>query len=161
MSMSLSMKWAAWMTVSPFCKTGCQKLEQSPLLDIHSLKEMTFLYPEVFQKFNVTPPSGILFHSPPGTGKTSPCQSADHKLLFRCAINMCTLPFCSPASQQLISVIQCSSCAKVPTTFPSGLIKQSSSSGCSSRKPVLCNPPSYSLKPDSCINCEHASCIDG
>ncbi|KDR71037.1 hypothetical protein GALMADRAFT_75355 [Galerina marginata CBS 339.88] len=40
---------------------------------IHALKEMTLLpllYPEVFQRFNVTPPRGVLFHGPPGTGKT-------------------------------------------------------------------------------------------
>lgn len=31
---------------------------------------LPLLYPEVFERFNITPPRGVLFHGPPGTGKT-------------------------------------------------------------------------------------------
>ncbi|KAK9861640.1 hypothetical protein WJX84_007147 [Apatococcus fuscideae] len=40
---------------------------------IKSLKEMVFLplvYPELFERFHVQPPRGVLFYGPPGTGKT-------------------------------------------------------------------------------------------
>ncbi len=40
---------------------------------INSLKEMVMfplLYPEIFDKFSITPPRGVLFYGPPGTGKT-------------------------------------------------------------------------------------------
>ena len=40
---------------------------------LNNLKEMCMfplLYPEVFGKFNMTPPKGVLFYGPPGTGKT-------------------------------------------------------------------------------------------
>lgn len=36
-----------------------------------SLKEMVglpLMYPSIFAKFNISPPKGVLFHGPPGTG---------------------------------------------------------------------------------------------
>lgn len=59
---------------------------------IQQLKEMVslpLLYPEVFQRFQVTPPRGVLFHGPPGTGKTllaralaASCSSEGQKISF-------------------------------------------------------------------------------
>ncbi|KAG4303974.1 hypothetical protein PORY_002627 [Pneumocystis oryctolagi] len=59
---------------------------------IIQLKEMVslpLLYPEIFQRFNITPPKGVLFHGPPGTGKTlmaralaSSCSSKEKKISF-------------------------------------------------------------------------------
>ncbi|CAL8469143.1 g8684 [Coccomyxa elongata] len=40
---------------------------------IKALKEMVFLplvYPELFERFHISPPRGVLFYGPPGTGKT-------------------------------------------------------------------------------------------
>ena len=40
---------------------------------VTALKEMVFLplvYPELFERFHVSPPRGVLFYGPPGTGKT-------------------------------------------------------------------------------------------
>ncbi|KAL9651601.1 hypothetical protein ABK040_001546 [Willaertia magna] len=51
---------------------------------INALKEMVvlpLLYPEVFDKFDITPPRGVLFYGPPGTGKT---------LLARALASTCT-----------------------------------------------------------------------
>lgn len=40
---------------------------------IRALKEMVLfplMYPEVFEKFKISPPRGVLFHGPPGTTLT-------------------------------------------------------------------------------------------
>ncbi|KAG4300882.1 hypothetical protein PCK1_002959 [Pneumocystis canis] len=59
---------------------------------IIQLKEMVslpLLYPEIFQRFNITPPKGVLFHGPPGTGKTLmaralavSCSNKERKISF-------------------------------------------------------------------------------
>ncbi|KAL1925618.1 uncharacterized protein VTP21DRAFT_501 [Calcarisporiella thermophila] len=59
---------------------------------IKSLKEMVMLpllYPEVYSRFQITPPRGVLFHGPPGTGKTllaralaSSCSTESQKVAF-------------------------------------------------------------------------------
>ena len=39
---------------------------------VSALKEMVFLplvYPELFERFKVQPPRGVLFYGPPGTGR--------------------------------------------------------------------------------------------
>uniref|UniRef100_H3HDS6 Bromo domain-containing protein n=1 Tax=Phytophthora ramorum TaxID=164328 RepID=H3HDS6_PHYRM len=51
---------------------------------IEALKEMVMLpllYPEFYDKYKVSPPSGVLFYGPPGTGKT---------LLARALANSCS-----------------------------------------------------------------------
>jgi ATPase family AAA domain-containing protein 2 len=65
---------------------------------------LPLLYPEVFQRFNVTPPRGVLFHGPPGTGKT---------LLARALAASCRKD-----GKQICG--QPSSCAKVQTASPNG-----------------------------------------
>lgn len=50
---------------------------------------LPLLYPEVFDKFSITPPRGVLFYGPPGTGKTlmaralaNTCSQAGRKVAF-------------------------------------------------------------------------------
>eukprot|EP01126_Amoeba_proteus_P064557 TRINITY_DN9059_c0_g4_i2.p1 TRINITY_DN9059_c0_g4~~TRINITY_DN9059_c0_g4_i2.p1 ORF type:complete len:772 (+),score=175.82 TRINITY_DN9059_c0_g4_i2:144-2459(+) len=59
---------------------------------IRALKEMVMfplMYPELFQRFLVTPPKGVLFYGPPGTGKTlvaralaNTCSKSGQKVSF-------------------------------------------------------------------------------
>ncbi|CAI5447435.1 unnamed protein product [Caenorhabditis angaria] len=59
---------------------------------IQSLKEVVLfpmLYPEVFEKFNLNPPKGVVFYGPPGCGKTlvaralaNECRKGASKVAF-------------------------------------------------------------------------------
>lgn len=59
---------------------------------VEQLKEMILfplIYPEVFDKFKITPPRGVLFYGPPGTGKTlvaralaNECSRGDRRVAF-------------------------------------------------------------------------------
>ncbi|XP_075525041.1 ATPase family AAA domain-containing protein 2-like isoform X1 [Dermacentor variabilis] len=59
---------------------------------IRQLKEMILfplIYPEVFERFKITPPRGVLFYGPPGTGKTlvaralaNECARGDSRVAF-------------------------------------------------------------------------------
>ncbi len=75
---------------------GCASIDFSCVggLDryISQLKEMItlpLLYPELYSRFQISPPRGVLFHGPPGTGKTlmaralaSSCSAEGRKITF-------------------------------------------------------------------------------
>ncbi|KAK6180283.1 hypothetical protein SNE40_012469 [Patella caerulea] len=59
---------------------------------VRALKEMVvfpLLYPEIFERFKITPPRGCIFYGPPGTGKTlvaralaNECSHGDKRVAF-------------------------------------------------------------------------------
>lgn len=52
---------------------------------VKALKEMIIfplMYPEVFEKFTITPPRGVLFYGPPGTGKTLMARALANECSF-------------------------------------------------------------------------------
>ncbi|XP_014667126.1 PREDICTED: ATPase family AAA domain-containing protein 2-like isoform X1 [Priapulus caudatus] len=59
---------------------------------VRALKEMVafpLMYPEVFERFKISPPRGVLFYGPPGTGKTlvaralaNECSHGDKRVAF-------------------------------------------------------------------------------
>lgn len=66
---------------------------------------LPLLYPEVFQRFNLTPPRGVLFHGPPGTGKTLLARA----LAASCRANgkgICTSQMHQSLSMQTSSLFQ-------------------------------------------------------
>ena len=68
-------KEAAGAEITPLTVDPTLTFEQVGGLShyVHSLKEMVFLpllYPEVFARFKMSPPRGVLLYGAPGTGKT-------------------------------------------------------------------------------------------
>ena len=69
-------KWQRWQHPLT-CPASCLQVDPSVTFDqvggmqhhIRALKEMIFLplvYPELFERFHISPPRGVLFYGPPG-----------------------------------------------------------------------------------------------
>jgi SpoVK/Ycf46/Vps4 family AAA+-type ATPase len=121
---------------------------------IQQLKEMVslpLLYPEVFRRFNVTPPRGVLFHGPPGTGKTllaralaSSCSTEGQRI---CKLDVFVCFFRYRPSDYLSLLIQPFSCGKVLTASASGSARPSASFVCCSTKQSNLSPvSSFSMR---------------
>ncbi|MHA1584644.1 MAG: AAA family ATPase [Promethearchaeota archaeon] len=63
------------------------------LMQIREVVELSLKEPELFEKFNITPPHGILMYGQPGTGKT---------LVAKAVANACNAKFYNIAAPELV-----------------------------------------------------------
>lgn len=111
---------------------------------------LPLLYPELFQQFGITPPRGVLFHGPPGTGVLCGVKRLRALLTISQAKHCWRVPWrhlAVPATPKSVRRLfrahhvklqsdpaQPFSCAKVPMCCPSGSARPNGSFACCSRK---------------------------